>query len=109
MDKATETMIGNLHKNTGKTLEQWTAIAHWERNDHLIVYRTNPKYILVSDPAIGRVKYTHSEFLEKWGETDTPQGLLLLVEPKVKFFQDESPEQQIKRGIGFLYFSATKS
>jgi predicted transport protein len=24
MDKATQTMIDNLHKNTGKTLEQWT-------------------------------------------------------------------------------------
>ena len=26
IDKATQTMIDNLHKNTGKTLEQWTAI-----------------------------------------------------------------------------------
>lgn len=26
MDKATQTMIDNLHKNTGKTLEQWTEI-----------------------------------------------------------------------------------
>jgi predicted transport protein len=26
MDKATHTMIENLHKNTGKTIEQWTAI-----------------------------------------------------------------------------------
>jgi len=26
MDKATQTMLGNLHKNTGKTLEQWIAI-----------------------------------------------------------------------------------
>lgn len=25
MDKAAQTMIDNLHKNTGKTLEQWTA------------------------------------------------------------------------------------
>ena len=26
MDKATQTMIENLHKNTGKTLEQWIDI-----------------------------------------------------------------------------------
>lgn len=26
MDKATQTMIENLHKNTGKTLEQWVDI-----------------------------------------------------------------------------------
>jgi predicted transport protein len=28
MDKATQTMIENLHKNTGKTLEQWTEIVN---------------------------------------------------------------------------------
>ncbi len=31
MDKATETMIENLHKNSGKTLEQWIAIVTKEK------------------------------------------------------------------------------
>ncbi len=30
MDKATQTMIDNLHKNTGKTLEQWIDIVNKE-------------------------------------------------------------------------------
>jgi predicted transport protein len=30
MDKATQTMIETLHKNTGKTMEQWTAIVKKE-------------------------------------------------------------------------------
>ncbi|MDX5349074.1 MAG: DUF4287 domain-containing protein, partial [Hymenobacteraceae bacterium] len=30
MDKATQTMIDNLYKNTGKTLEQWTDIVNKE-------------------------------------------------------------------------------
>ena len=30
MDKATQTMIENLHRNTGKTLEQWIAIVKKE-------------------------------------------------------------------------------
>ena len=30
IDKATQTMIENLHKNTGKTIEQWTAIVNKE-------------------------------------------------------------------------------
>jgi hypothetical protein len=30
MDKATLTMIENLHRNTGKTLEQWTDIVKKE-------------------------------------------------------------------------------
>src|SRR5690242_599327 len=30
MDKATQTMIDNLYKNTGKTLEQWTELVKKE-------------------------------------------------------------------------------
>ncbi len=78
-------------------------IAHWEGNHFLVVYKTNPKYIFVSDPAIGRIKYSHSEFLEKWGETGIPQGVLLLVEPLEKFYQNEVLEKQVRNGIGFLY------
>lgn len=32
IDKATQTMIENLHKNTGKTLEQWIEIIKGENN-----------------------------------------------------------------------------
>ncbi len=31
MDKATQTMIENLHKNTGKTLEEWISIVNKEK------------------------------------------------------------------------------
>ena len=31
MDQATQTMIDNLHRNTGKTLEQWIAIVNREK------------------------------------------------------------------------------
>jgi predicted transport protein len=31
MDKGTQTMIENLHKNTGKTLEQWTEIVNSQK------------------------------------------------------------------------------
>lgn len=31
MDKGTETMIENLHKNTGKTLEEWIALVNSEK------------------------------------------------------------------------------
>ena len=31
MDQATQTMIDNLHRNTGKTLEEWTAIVNREK------------------------------------------------------------------------------
>lgn len=81
------------------------AIAHWEGNHFLVVYKVNRKYIFVSDPAFGKIKYTHKEFIEKWGVDDASTGVLLLVEPTEKFFQDEDPdnEVEVKKGIGFLW------
>ena len=41
MDKATLTMIENLHKNTGKTLEQWTKIVktqNFEKHGEIIKF-----------------------------------------------------------------------
>lgn len=41
MDKATQTMIDNLQKNTGKTLEQWIAIVnkeHFEKHGAIISF-----------------------------------------------------------------------
>lgn len=41
MDKATQTMIENLHKNTGKTLEQWIEIVkkqHFSKHGEIIKF-----------------------------------------------------------------------
>src|SRR5690606_35598776 len=40
------------------------AIAHWEGQHFVVVYKADKKHILVSDPAFGLVKYSHSEFLK---------------------------------------------
>lgn len=81
------------------------AIAHWEGNHFLVVYKANRKFIFVSDPAFGKLKYTHKGFMEKWGVEDDSTGVLLLVEPIEKFFQEEDPDKEVevKKGIGFLW------
>ena len=41
MDKATQTMLENLHKNTGKTLEQWKHIVtqeNFEKHGEIIKF-----------------------------------------------------------------------
>lgn len=42
MDQATQTMIENLHKNTGKTLEQWIGIV---RNEQLLKHGEMLKFL----------------------------------------------------------------
>ena len=76
------------------------AIAHWEGNHFLVVYKTSKKKIFVSDPEIGLTSYTHDQFVQKWAENK--QGLLVLAEPSTSFLNHEIPEPP-KRGFGFLF------
>ena len=78
------------------------AIAHWEGNHFIIIYKTNRKFIFVSDPAYGKVKYKHEEFVHKWAESERRQGVLLLAEPTRQFFDEEPQEMEKKGGLGFL-------
>ncbi len=78
------------------------AIAHWEGNHFIIIYKTNRKFIFVSDPAYGKVKYKHEEFVHKWAESERRQGVLLLAEPTQQFFDEEPQEMEKKGGLGFL-------
>lgn len=78
------------------------AIAHWEGNHFIIIYKANHKFIYVSDPAYGKLKYRHSEFISKWAEAEKEQGVLLLVEPTDHFLDEEPPEMDKKSSLGFL-------
>lgn len=78
------------------------AIAHWEGNHFIIIYKVSNKFIYVSDPAYGRLKYRHSAFIGKWAEAENEQGVLLLVEPTDHFLDEEPPEMEKKDGLGFL-------
>ena len=78
------------------------AIAHWESNHFVVVYQTSNKFIYVSDPAVGLIKYTHEEFIEKWSGKHNGKGVLLLLEPKHNF--SNVPDQgRDSTGIVYLY------
>ena len=77
------------------------AIAHWNSNHFVVVYKANRKFVYVSDPAIGRLKYTHEEFRENWAGSSS-QGVLLLVEPTDRFLEQEPPENSKKNSFRFI-------
>src|SRR5690606_3621413 len=77
------------------------AIAHWNSNHFVVVYKTSRKYIYVSDPAIGKIKYTHKEFKENWTGSSS-SGILLIVEPTDHFGEKESIEVTKKSNLRFL-------
>lgn len=57
------------------------AIAHWESNHFVVVYQTSNKFIYVSDPAVGLIKYRHEEFIEKWSGKHNGKGVLYCWSP----------------------------
>lgn len=72
------------------------AVIFWKDSHFIVVYHADKKYVWVSDPAKGRIKYTHDEFRKGWYLKDENHGVLLAVEPTVGF-NDSKAEKEMKR------------
>lgn len=81
------------------------AIAHWQQNHFVVVYKVTDKKVWVSDPATGRVAYTKEEFCQHWvsgtyqGEEE---GVLLFLDPRPDFYKSEWDDEQTDSSIHFL-------
>lgn len=79
-------------------------IVHWGQKHFVVVYKISKKYVWVSDPAIGKVKYEHKEFLKHWLATqkgEVAQGVALELEKTPDF--DNQEETKDKTGFKFLF------
>jgi ATP-binding cassette, subfamily B, bacterial len=61
-------------------------IAYWRGRHFLVVYKTDSRYVYVSDPGHGQLRYTHEEFKNGWAEKGD-SGSVLFVEPTPAFYQ----------------------
>ena len=73
-------------------------IAHWRESHFVVIYKVTNSTVYISDPAIGLVKYTRSEFLKNWLEKTSDNrrfrnGVLVALEP-TDVFNDIKPAQQ---------------
>ncbi len=68
-----------------KSEVQLPCIVHWEQNHFVVVYKIKNGSVYISDPAIGRVKYSEKTFLEKWAYKND-EGIALLLTPSDEFF-----------------------
>jgi len=77
-------------------------VVHWTNNHFVVVYEVGKKKVVVGDPAIGIISYTHQEFIERWiYKTTGNTGIILLMEPTPKFYTEEEKGQSY---IGFSFF-----
>ncbi|MBI6116018.1 peptidase domain-containing ABC transporter [Salegentibacter maritimus] len=78
-------------------------IAHWEGNHFVVIYKVSRKHIFISDPAYGKLKYSHKDFLSKWADPNKNQGVLLLLEPNQHFeFPENEPQDKVEDNGKYL-------
>lgn len=75
-------------------------ILHWDNNHYVILYKIKKNKVYIADPALGLVEYTEDEFIRYWignnANNETIEGILLLLEPTVKFYQSEFDKEESK-------------
>jgi ATP-binding cassette subfamily B protein len=91
-------------------------IAYWRQRHFVVVYKVTDRYVHVSDPAYGILKYTKEKFMEGWFHTSAgsgheQEGLLILLEPTPKFYEENAAGEKSKTGMQFLlaYFRPHKA
>lgn len=77
-------------------------IVFWNNNHFVVVYATDRRHIWVSDPAKGRIKYTHEQFRKGWYQKDEKQGVLLAVEPTADFKDSKAQKAQRKNSFSSI-------
>lgn len=78
------------------------AIVFWKDSHFIVVYAADRRHVFVSDPAKGRIKYTHEEFRKGWYQKDEAYGVLLAVEPTVDFLDNEAEKQQKRNSFSSM-------
>ncbi len=81
------------------------AIAHWQQNHFVVIYKVTKSKVYISDPAQGNKVYTKNEFLKLWAsrsDNDEMMGIVLLLEPTVIFYDLEN-EKDVASRSGFKH------
>lgn len=77
------------------------AIAHWNQNHFVVVYKVNKKYIYIADPSKGKFKLSLDDFKKGW-LSDGQKGVLLLLEPQPKFYESNALENTNYQSFNYL-------
>ena len=75
-------------------------IVHWDQRHFVVLYKIGKKHVHIADPARGKIRLTHGEFLRHWAG-DAGKGIAILLEPTPEFYANED-ETTDRTGFGFL-------
>lgn len=73
-------------------------IVHWNKYHFVVVYKIDKNdNVYISDPSYGLIKYKKEEFIRLWigvnANDKTEEGIVLLLEPTPKFYDNDSQEK----------------
>lgn len=79
-------------------------IAYWKQNHFVVIYKITKNKVHVADPAYGLLNFTKNEFITYWigKSTADNQGLLLLLEPTLQFYNNEEETEPFRPGLQIL-------
>jgi len=81
------------------------AIAYWNQDHFVVVYRIKDNKVYVADPGLGLITYSKKEFLSGWANSmknGEEEGILLLLQPTPELFEQEDAKKQNKASFAFL-------
>ena len=92
-------------------------VVHWNQKHFIVVYKIEhhrgQTWIHVSDPASGLLRYYKEDFLKSWlsihpddtdNNTNEGLGVVLLMEPTPKFFEEKGDEEHHRGITGLLKY-----
>ena len=83
-------------------------IIHWDYSHFVVLYKVSNNKAYVSDPRIGLVSYSKSEFCAYW-KKNNERGYALVLEPGAGFIDSDNKENRIAKAFDYLgYFSRYK-
>lgn len=86
-------------------------IVYWKQSHFIVVYKVSSSYIFVADPAHGKLKLKHSEFMAGWSPHNMSNegiGAVLAIEPTLEFksatYEKDNQDTRIgvRKGIDYL-------
>jgi ATP-binding cassette subfamily B protein len=81
-------------------------VTYWKARHFLIVYKITKKWVYVSDPSYGHLKFSHKDFVKRWqnrkDDRMDEKGIVILFEPSPEFYKNEDDEEN-KKGLSIIW------
>lgn len=86
---------------------EFPCIAHCDQNHFVVVYKVSKKFVYLSDPAAGLLKYSIKDFVTRWADS-SGHGIILMLETTPTFFLREDEAHIRFNGMKYLLPFFTK-